>query len=256
MTTRTATVKPDDKPFDFNLDAVKAEVDLTPWRVHWGGKRFEFRTPRSSTCGSWWRVPKAATSVQRCPASPCPRPGAVGRVQEDRHAAVQDEGPVRGVQGALWSGGIGGLVRLVREHGGAVEADLRQYYGVRLRDLFIRDSAGRRKMTWREFGAYVRQLPADARTRLAVGDMDGIWGLQEHLTAVVIDELRMRTGSAPTMASPRGSSRRTPSRSLAREQAARASGPPGTVPQRQEARQRALRRAADRRQGIASGHIQ
>jgi hypothetical protein len=44
MTTRTATAKPsDDRPFDFNLDAVKAEVDLTPWRVHWGGKRFEFR---------------------------------------------------------------------------------------------------------------------------------------------------------------------------------------------------------------------
>lgn len=43
MTTRTATSKPaDDQPFDFNLDAVKAEVDLTPFRVHFGGKRFEF----------------------------------------------------------------------------------------------------------------------------------------------------------------------------------------------------------------------
>ncbi|GAA0454331.1 hypothetical protein ABZ951_00470 [Streptomyces sp. NPDC046215] len=39
MAPRTAT---DDQPFDFNLDAVKAEVDLTPWRVHWNGRRWEF----------------------------------------------------------------------------------------------------------------------------------------------------------------------------------------------------------------------
>ncbi|MFF9240108.1 hypothetical protein ACF1AL_14915 [Streptomyces sp. NPDC014801] len=42
MTTRTAT-KPDDQPFDFNLDTVKAESDLAPWRVHWDGRRWEFR---------------------------------------------------------------------------------------------------------------------------------------------------------------------------------------------------------------------
>lgn len=44
MTARTATTKPaDDKPFDFNLDAVQAETDLTPWRVHWQGQRWEFK---------------------------------------------------------------------------------------------------------------------------------------------------------------------------------------------------------------------
>lgn len=42
MTTRTATKKSDSQPFDFNLDAVEAEVDLTPWRVHWKGRRWEF----------------------------------------------------------------------------------------------------------------------------------------------------------------------------------------------------------------------
>lgn len=42
MTTRTAT-KPDDQPFDFNLDGIQAEVDLTPWRVHWNSRRWEFR---------------------------------------------------------------------------------------------------------------------------------------------------------------------------------------------------------------------
>jgi hypothetical protein len=45
MTTRTATktVKAaDDQPFDINLDAVKAEVDLTPWRVNWNSRRWTF----------------------------------------------------------------------------------------------------------------------------------------------------------------------------------------------------------------------
>ncbi|MGY4902572.1 hypothetical protein [Streptomyces sp. 900116325] len=42
MTARTATAKTaDDQPFDFNLDAVQAEVELTPFRVHFGGRRFE-----------------------------------------------------------------------------------------------------------------------------------------------------------------------------------------------------------------------
>lgn len=43
MTTRTATSKSaDDQPFDFNLDAVKSEVNLTPFRVHFDGRRWEF----------------------------------------------------------------------------------------------------------------------------------------------------------------------------------------------------------------------
>lgn len=46
MTTNRAPAKkvaptPDDQPFDFNLDAVQAEVELTPFRVHFGGRRFE-----------------------------------------------------------------------------------------------------------------------------------------------------------------------------------------------------------------------
>lgn len=49
MTTAAArkTLKPaDNKPFDFNLDAVEAEVDLTPWRVHFGGQRWVFKHPQ------------------------------------------------------------------------------------------------------------------------------------------------------------------------------------------------------------------
>lgn len=43
MTARTATkVHADDQPFDFNLDAVQAEVDLAPFRVHFAGHRYAF----------------------------------------------------------------------------------------------------------------------------------------------------------------------------------------------------------------------
>lgn len=39
MTARTATKSPaDDQPFDFNLNAVAAEVDLSPFRFLWATK--------------------------------------------------------------------------------------------------------------------------------------------------------------------------------------------------------------------------
>lgn len=40
MTARTATKTADSKPFDFNLDAVKSEVDLTPFRFNFAGRRY------------------------------------------------------------------------------------------------------------------------------------------------------------------------------------------------------------------------
>jgi hypothetical protein len=44
MTTRTAPRKTaDDQPFDFNLDAVKAEADLSPFRFHFSGRRWEMQ---------------------------------------------------------------------------------------------------------------------------------------------------------------------------------------------------------------------
>ncbi len=39
---RKTTTRPDDKPFDFNLDAVKAEVDTRPWVINWAGKAWTF----------------------------------------------------------------------------------------------------------------------------------------------------------------------------------------------------------------------
>ncbi|MFI5808974.1 hypothetical protein [Streptomyces sp. NPDC051561] len=43
MTTQkkaTAARRPDDKPYDFNLDAVEAEVDLTPFVFQYQGRRW------------------------------------------------------------------------------------------------------------------------------------------------------------------------------------------------------------------------
>ncbi|MEU0992009.1 hypothetical protein [Streptomyces sp. NPDC005953] len=42
MTTqkKTAARRPDDKPFDFNLDAVKNEIDLTPFVFQHSGRRW------------------------------------------------------------------------------------------------------------------------------------------------------------------------------------------------------------------------
>lgn len=142
----------------------------------------------------------------------------------------------------------------MREHGEALEADLREHYGARLRDLFLRDADGHRRMTWRELRCYIRQLPPGSRTRIATGDEDSIWGLQEHLTAVVVDELRnanwqrANDGAAKGKQSPRPQPFPRP-------------GIGGTKtagknsPERQQARERARRRASERRQAIAAGLI-
>ncbi|MFD3517701.1 hypothetical protein [Streptomyces sp. NPDC058657] len=37
----------------------------------------------------------------------------------------------------------------------------------------------------------MRQFPAGARTRVALGDTDSQWGLAEHVQALVVDELRV-----------------------------------------------------------------
>jgi hypothetical protein len=42
-TTRTATKPADDQPFDFNLDTLKPAADLSPFRVHFGGRRWTLK---------------------------------------------------------------------------------------------------------------------------------------------------------------------------------------------------------------------
>lgn len=42
MTSPRTTRRPDDKPFDFDLDAVKSEVELRPWVIKFAGRRWTF----------------------------------------------------------------------------------------------------------------------------------------------------------------------------------------------------------------------
>jgi hypothetical protein len=99
----------------------------------------------------------------------------------------------------------------------------------------------------------VRKLPNTARTRMALGDEDSIWGLQEHLTAVVIDELR----SANWQRANEGAQRPKPHpKPFPRPGVGgKAKRVDKNGPERHEARQRALRRAAERKRALAAGEI-
>lgn len=142
----------------------------------------------------------------------------------------------------------------MREHGEALEADLRQHYGVRLRDLFLRDADGHLRMTWRELRCYIRQLPPGARTRIVTGDEDSIWGLQEHLTAVVIDELRNANWQRANEGAEKGK-QSPPPKPFPRPGVGGKKTADKNSPDRREARARALRRAAERKQAIEAGLI-
>lgn len=151
------------------------------------------------------------------------------------------------------AGGILGLVRLLTEHGEAVQADLRETYGVRLRDLFERDERGRPLLTWRELGGYVRQLPPAARTRIAVGDTDGLWDLQAHLLGLAVDELRVANWQRANEGVKR-SKQTKPPKPLPRPGTGR--GPiDKNSPERIAKRKAARERAAARRSAIARGEI-
>jgi hypothetical protein len=77
-----------------------------------------------------------------------------------------------------------GLLRLLKEHGGAIEADFARFYpGHDMLDLF------RGRLTWRRFANLVRWLPPEsALVRSRLGP-DASWGLAEQLLAIVIDQL-------------------------------------------------------------------
>jgi hypothetical protein len=110
-------------------------------------------------------------------------------------------------------------------------------------------------LTWRELGAYIRQLPPEARTRVAIGDEDGIWGLQEHLTAVVIDELRVGNWQRANEGAAKGKQSPQPKPFPRPGVGGKKAQPDKGGPKRQEARQRALHRAAERRRALAAGEI-
>lgn len=54
------------------------------------------------------------------------------------------------------AGGIGGLLRLLREHGEALEADLQHYYGLPLSGVLTGE------ITWRRLRSLINGLPVDS----------------------------------------------------------------------------------------------
>ncbi|MEU4256263.1 hypothetical protein AB0B42_00715 [Streptomyces fradiae] len=98
----------------------------------------------------------------------------------------------------------------------------------------------------------MRQLPATARTRLAQGETDGLWGLGEHLQALTIDELRIANWQRSNTGVKRGKQTKQPppiERPGTRKR--RTKNSPERVAKRNAARQR----AAERRAAIARGEI-
>ena len=79
-------------------------------------------------------------------------------------------------------GGILGLVLLLTQYTGEVEADLQRYYGLQLSAAFTGE------LSWRRLLNLVTNLPEEsALSRRRVGP----WGLSEQLLAATVDELRV-----------------------------------------------------------------
>jgi hypothetical protein len=77
-------------------------------------------------------------------------------------------------------GGIAGLVLLIEEHGPAIEYDLIKL-GLRLRHL------GSDALSWRDLLVIVQHSERGAALHRAMNPDDSMWGLSEHLLAVVAD---------------------------------------------------------------------
>ncbi len=81
------------------------------------------------------------------------------------------------------AGGIGGLVALLTQHGGAIEADLQRFYKIRLSHL----TSGR--LTWRRLRVLLEHLPRGSALARVQHGADAEWGLSEHLMAGAVDAL-------------------------------------------------------------------
>lgn len=122
---------------------------------------------------------------------------------------------------------------MLREHSGAVEADLQRFYGIDYRDRWR--GVG---LTWRRLWTLIKHLPLDSATvRELNGDVSP-WQRSEVLTAELFGAL---TGK--------------PHPALKAEQGRQKAHQRGTSPQRQAALNRARRRAKARERAIAAGEI-
>ena len=70
---------------------------------------------------------------------------------------------------------------MLRDHPGAVEADLSQYHHIRYTDRWRFGPDGRRLLTLREIAVRVKYLPPDSATAVALGGSG--WRLEHYLAA-------------------------------------------------------------------------
>lgn len=82
-----------------------------------------------------------------------------------------------------------------------------------------------------------------------------MWGLQEHLTGVLIDEVRVGNWQRANEGVPKGKQSPKPKPFPRPGVGGKAKRADKTSPEREEARQRALRRVAERRRALAAGEI-
>jgi hypothetical protein len=87
---------------------------------------------------------------------------------------------------------------------------------------------------------------------MALGHTDGVWGLQEHLTALVIDELRVANWQRQNEGV-KESKRSKPPKPVPRPGVR--GGREKNSPERVAKRKAALARAAQRKRAIAAGEI-
>ncbi len=86
---------------------------------------------------------------------------------------------------SIWesAGGIGGLFRLLREHGEAIEADLHRYYGIRLSTALYGEDGNRGKGRWtpRELLVRIRQLPKESALQRKLAGPMAPWDMNALL---------------------------------------------------------------------------
>src|SRR5690606_23379614 len=100
------------------------------------------------------------------------RPAGEGRQAHRRRAEGHRRGALR--RGRDDGGGRQWLLDVLREHAGAVRADLQRYYPGRRLEEFWAMSWGEGSMNWAELRDLVTALPEDSATKAALaGDVEG-----------------------------------------------------------------------------------
>lgn len=126
------------------------------------------------------------------------------------------------------------LLRLIRDHPGALEADLSRYHHMDVRDYWRRGPDGRRLLTLRQIATRVRWgLPVDSAVARVLGGPT--WTRTDYLLADVVHALTGKQHPARPEAAKPGQRR--------------------DDPRRRRARADALRRKRDREDAIRQGRL-